>query len=178
MRAIVRILTTAICLAALPGVAPASALAQREDRLTVGASLRDVLAAWGEPNERIVRGVKRELVWSYKGGARVVFKDGTVVALRGVGDEHKVVTKKVAAVASVKKVDLEADESRDILRDIVREIPSGPDGGSSRPSASFASSDPSLAGLIPNAVPPSRGGPAGIAPGVVVPSLEEEEEEQ
>lgn len=177
MRVIVWILTIGICLASLPGVVPACAQSQREDRVTVGASLRDVLTAWGEPNERIVRGVKRELVWSYKGGARVVFKDGTVVALRGAGDERKVVIKNVAAVESVKKVAVEADESRDILRDIVREIPSGPDGGSSSPSASLASSDPSLAGLIPNAVPPSRGGPAGIAPGVVVPSLEEEEEQ-
>lgn len=177
MRAIVWMLTTAIYVAAFAGVATAGAQAQREDRLMVGASLRDVLAAWGEPNERIIRGVKRELVWNYKGGARVVFKDGTVVALRGVGDEHKVVTKKVAAVESVKKVEPEADESRDILRDIVREIPSGPDGGSSGPAASLPSSDPSLAGLIPNAVPPSRGGPAGIAPGVVVPSLEDEEEQ-
>jgi hypothetical protein len=177
MRGIVWILITGICLGTLPGVSPAMAQAQREDRLTVGASLRDVLAAWGEPNERIVRGVKRELVWNYKGGARVVFKDGTVVALRGVGDEHKVVTKKVAAVESAKKVEPEADESRDILRDIVREIPSGPDGGSSGPSASLPSSDPSLAGLIPNAVPRSRGGPAGIAPGAVVPSLEDEEEQ-
>jgi hypothetical protein len=176
MRAIGWILTTAIYLAAFAGVAPTGAEAQREDRLAVGASLRDVLAAWGEPNERIVRGVKRELVWNYKGGARVVFKDGTVVALRGAGDEHKVVTKKVAAVESVKKVAVEEDESRDILRDIVREIPSGPDGGSSSPSASLASSDPSLAGLIPNAVPPSRGGPAGIAPGVVVPVEDEEEQ--
>ncbi len=177
MRGIGWILITGICLGTAPGVSPAMAQAQRADRLTVGASLRDVLAAWGEPNERIVRGVKRELVWNYKGGARVVFKDGTVVALRGVGDEHKVVTKKVAAVESAKKVEPEADESRDILRDIVREIPSGPDGGSSGPSASLPSSDPSLAGLIPNAVPRSRGGPAGIAPGAVVPSLEDEEEQ-
>jgi hypothetical protein len=177
MRVIVWILTIGICLASLPGVVPASAQSQREDRVTVGASLRDVLAAWGEPNERIVRGVKRELVWSYKGGARVVFKDGKVVTLRGAGDEQKIVAKKVAMVENVKKVDVETTESRDILRDIVREIPSGSDGGSSGPSASVPSSDPSLEGLIPNAVPPSRGGPAGIAPGVVVPSLEDEEEQ-
>lgn len=60
----------------------ASAQTQIDDRFSVGAPLREVLAAWGEPEERIVREVKHELVWNYKGGARVVFKDGRVLSYR------------------------------------------------------------------------------------------------
>lgn len=151
------------------------AQAKRDDKFRIGASLREVLAAWGEPEERVVRGVKQELVWNYKGGARVVFKHGKVLSFRTGEAERQVQAKKAVEAEPVKKVSADSEESRDILRDIVREIPSGPDGPSSG-AAAPPSSDPNLAGLIPNAVPPQRGGAPGIAPGVVVPSLEEEDQ--
>lgn len=150
----------------------ASAQTQGDDRFGVGAPLREVLAAWGEPDERIVREVKHELVWNYKGGARVVFKDGRVRSFRADEGIQQQQAKKAAAAEAAKKAISGSTESKDILRDIVREIPSGADGPSAPDSP--ASSDPNLQGLIPNAVP-GRGGQPAIAPGVVVPSLEDDQ---
>jgi len=152
--------------------AVASAQTQGEDLFTVGAPLRVVLAAWGEPDERIVREVKHELVWNYKGGARVVFKDGKVRSFRTAEVIQQQQAKKAAAAEAAKKAMGASTESKDILRDIVREIPSGADVPGSPDSP--ASNDPNLQGLIPNAVP-GRGGQAAIAPGVVVPSLEDDQ---
>jgi hypothetical protein len=162
-----------MCLVAWVGASASAAQSKREERVNVGASLREVLAACGEPEERVVHGVKQELVWNYKGGARVVFKNGKVSSFRTGQAEQQAQAKKAAA-EPMKKVIADSEESRDILRDIVREIPSGPDGPSSGSAPS--PSDPSLAGLIPNAIPPQRGGAPGIAPGMVVPSLEEEDQ--
>jgi len=149
-----------------------SAQTQGDDRFTVGAPLREVLAAWGEPEERIVREVKHELVWNYKGGARVVFKDGRVSSYRSTEAIQQQHAKKAAEAEAAKKTKVVSTESQDMLRDIVREIPSGADG----PMAPDApqSNDPNLQGLIPNAVPGRNGQPA-IAPGVVVPSLEDDQ---
>ena len=173
MRATVTSLLIGVCVIACGTASSSEAQVKRDEKFGIGASLRDVLAAWGEPEERVVRSVKQELVWSYKGGARVVFKHGKVSSFRTGDAERQIQAKRVAEAEPVKKVSAESEESRDILRDIVREIPSGPEGPSS-PGAP-ASSDPNLAGLIPNAVPPQRG-VAPIAPGVVIPSPEEEDQ--
>ena len=173
MRATLMTLIIGVCVVTCGSTAWSDVQSKRDERFGVGASLRDVLAAWGEPEERVVRGVKQELVWNYKGGARVVFKHGKVSSFRTAGAEQKALAKKSAEVEPVSKVAADSEESRDILRDIVREIPSGPDGPSS--GGAPPSSDPNLAGLIPNAVPPQRGGVAGIAPGVVIPSPDEED---
>lgn len=175
MRATFTSVMIGVCVLASGNASFSEAQTKRDDKFGVGASLRDVLSAWGEPDERVVRGVKQELVWNYKGGARVVFKNGKVSSFNAGEGERKVQAKKALEDEPVKKVVADSEESRDILRDIVREIPSGPDGPSSG-AAAPPSSDPNLAGLIPNAVPPQRGGVAGIAPGVVVPSLEEEDQ--
>ncbi len=175
MRATLTSLMIGMCIIACGNASPSEAQAKRDDKFGVGASLRQVLAAWGEPEERVVRAVKQELVWNYKGGARVIFKNGKVSSFRTGEVERQIQVKRAVEVESVKKVDADSEESRDILRDMVREIPSGPDGSSSGGAAS-PSGDPNYAGLIPNAVPPQRRG-AGIAPGVVVPSIEEETDE-
>jgi hypothetical protein len=175
MRATFTSLIIGVCIMACANASSSEAQAKRDDTFGVGASLRQVLAVWGEPEERVVRGVKQELVWNYQGGARVVFKNGKVSSLRTGEADRQAQAKKAAEAEPVKKVSADSEESRDILRDIVREIPSGPDGPSSG-GAAPPSSDPNLAGLIPNAVPPQRGGALGIAPGVVVPSLEDEEQ--
>lgn len=175
MRGIFRSLVMGMCLVACCGASSSEAQSRRDERIAVGASLREVLAAWGEPSERVVRGVKQELVWNYKSGAQVVFKHGKVSSFRTGEVGHQPQVKKVTVEQPVKNVAPEADDSKDILRDIVREIPSGPDGPAS--GGAPPSSDPNLAGLIPNAVPPQRGGQPAIAPGVVVPSIEEEEDQ-
>lgn len=168
-----RILYVYVIAAALCGASNvASAQTQSNDRFTVGAPLREVLAAWGEPDERVVREVKHELVWNYKGGARVVFKDGKVRSFRSAEVNQQAQAKKAAAAEAAKKAMGASTESKDILRDIVREIPSGAEGPVT-PDAP-PSGDPNLQGLIPNAVP-GRNGPPAIAPGVVVPSLEDDQ---
>jgi hypothetical protein len=174
MRTKVTSVMIGLCFTMCGTASSGEAQAKPDDRFGVGATLRDVLAAWGEPEERVVRSVKHELVWNYKGGARVVFKNGAVSSFRTGETEHKVRTKKAASVEPAKQVSAEAEESRDILRDIVREIPSGPEGASS--ASAPPSGDPNLAGLIPNAVPVQRGGAPGIAPGVVIPSPDEEDQ--
>ncbi len=154
-------------------VCPADAQTRSDDKFTVGAPLREVLAAWGEPDERVERSVKRELVWNYKGGALVVFKDGRVKSFKSGTTDSQLQAKKAAAAAEASKKSVSAStESKDFLRDIVREIPSGADGPA--PLDAPPSNDPNLAGLIPNAVP-QRGGQPAIAPGVVVPSLEDDQ---
>ena len=151
---------------------PVDAQTRSDDKFTTGAPLREVLAAWGEPDERIERSVKRELVWAYKGGARVVFKDGHVTSFKVAATDSQTQAKKAAAAEFAKKNVSASTESKDFLRDIVREIPSGADGPA--PLDAPPSNDPNLAGLIPNAVPQRSGQPA-IAPGVVVPSLEDDQ---
>ena len=151
---------------------PVDAQTRSDDKFATGATLREVLAAWGEPDERIERSVKRELVWNYKGGALVVFKDGQVISLKAGTTDSQLQAKKAAAAEIAKQAVSASTESKDFLRDIVREIPSGADGPA--PLDAPASNDPNLAGLIPNAVP-QRSGQPGIAPGVVVPSLEDDQ---
>ncbi len=151
---------------------PVDAQTRSDEKFTTGAPLREVLAAWGEPDERIERSVKRELVWNYKGGALVVFKDGQVLSFKAGTTDSQLQAKKAAAAESAKKVISTSTESKDFLRDIVREIPSGADGPA--PLDAPPSNDPNFAGLIPNAVPQRSGQPA-IAPGVVVPSLEDDQ---
>jgi hypothetical protein len=176
MRTTFATMIVGLCIVTCGSASSSEAQAKRDERFGVGASLKEVLAAWGEPEERIVRGVKQELVWNYKGGARVTFKNGKVSSFRAGESEQHARAKKVAQPDPVKKVSSDSEESKDILRDIVREIPSSPEGPSTGGASAPPSSDPAIAGLIPNAVPAQRGGSPGIAPGVVVPSLEEEDQ--
>lgn len=161
-----------VSLVFVPFIGITSVQAQTSDTgVRKGMMLRDVLAAWGEPQERVVRSVKHELVWNYKQGARVVFKDGKVISFKEPFTVQALQEKKIAkAVAAEKSAAAAAAsvESKDVLRDIVRELPSGPDVPGSG-DASPASSDPALAGLIPNAVPGRA-----VPPGVMVPAEEQD----
>jgi len=170
----VEIQSIVIGVVAFAAVASSSVAAQmrRHDLFSAGAPLSEVLAAWGEPEERVVRSVKRELVWNYKGGARVIFKDGRVVSYKVGPRDSQHEAKKAAEAEIAKKAVSASPESKDFLREIVREIPSGAEGPA--PIDAPPSNDPNLAGLIPNAVP-QRAGQAAIAPGVVVPGLEDDQ---
>lgn len=143
---------------------PFSSFAVPGEVLKEGATLKDVLGSWGEPEEKIEKGVKREVVWRYKQGAYVVFKNGRLASSH-IGDEAQSRQEKKAAQAAVadeaKKKAEAAVESKDVLRDIVREIPSGAEAPYTEPQP--PSNDPNVAGLIPNPIP-QRGGPPGIAP--------------
>lgn len=173
MRVIVASLFASLLLPVIGG-SSAQAQANSANEVRKGMVLRDVLAAWGEPHERIVRSVKHELVWNYKQGAQVVFKDGKVSSFKEPLSVQVVQEKRLAKAIAAEKSAASAAasvESKDVLRDIVRELPSGPDaqGGGDGPPTS---SDPALAGLIPNAVPGRA-----VPPGVMIPSEEEDQAE-
>jgi hypothetical protein len=152
----------------------------RGDGVRKGAELRDVLAAWGEPAEKIDRSVKRELVWRYPKGAYVVFKEGKVTSFKTAVDptiqarEKKKAISATAATVVKEKDTAPIGDSKDMLRDIVREVPSGADVPYSEPPAGISGS---TSGLIPNPVPPVPVNPGQvIAPGQVVQGIDEEQD--
>ena len=57
-----------------------SSAADLTRRLTPGATLAEVMDQWGEPTEKVEKGIKRQVVWYYPQGAKVVFKDGKVMS--------------------------------------------------------------------------------------------------
>ena len=135
-------------------------------KIPTGASFGEVLGIWGEPVDKVEKDILRQVVWYYPDGAKVVFKDGRVLswqptkAVRAMQEQQVGMAKAKAASTEVEL----SGEARDLVRDIAREVPSGPDvpggGGSS------AVAPPPL---IPNQVPPGgRGEPAGMVPSDVV----------
>ncbi len=154
-----KLLFLSLCVLCAPGVSFAGDLSRK---LTPGASLGDVMGLWGEPTEKIEKGVKREVVWYYPQGAKVVFKDGKLKSWRPIdavvqAEREREAAKAVVAPAS----DEVAAETRDLVRDIAKEVPSGPDVPYVEPPAP-AGQPP----LVPNQIPPGgRGAPAGVVPG-------------
>lgn len=140
-------------------------------KLTPGATLGEVMDMWGEPKEKVEKGIKREVVWYYPQGAKVVFKDGKVKSWRPIDAVVQAEQERQAAKAIVAPAaDDVAGETRDLVRDIAKEVPSGPDVPYVEPPAPPAGQPP----LIPNQIPPGgRGAPAGVVPGGDV-ELEEE----
>lgn len=132
-------------------------------KLSSGATLGDVLGLWGEPTEKVEKAIKREVVWYYPQGARVVFKDGKVKSWRPIDSIVEAQEAKEAAKAAAVPAGEEvASETRDLVRDIAKEVPSGPDVPYVEPPAAPAGQPP----LIPNQIPPGgRGAPAGVVPG-------------
>lgn len=147
-----------------------AAAADLSKKIPVGGSIGDVLGTWGEPSEKVEKEIKREVIWHYSEGARVTFKDGRVKSWRA----PESVRRKEAEIAAAKAVatpiggELTA-ETRDLVRDIAREVPSGPDvpyvEGQQAGGGTQASSNP--ANLH------SRAPQAGIAPAGV--DLEDED---
>lgn len=135
-------------------------------KIPEGASFGDVLGIWGEPVEKVEKDILRQVVWYYPDGAKVVFKDGRVrswqptKAVRAIQEQQVGMAKAKAASTEVEL----SGEARDLLGDIAREVPSGPDIPSGR-GASIGAPPP----LIPNQLPPGgRGDPSGIEPSEVV----------
>lgn len=125
-----------------------------------GATLPEVLKLWGQPTEKIERQVKREVVWTYAQGAFAVFKDGRVInwrSVRGRGPTSEV--KPTATPATERPL----GEMGDLVRDIAKEVPGGPDVPYSEPPPNqrpgVAVGQPALIpNAIPNQPPPGRGG--------------------
>ncbi len=100
--------------------------------LQLGTSTGHVLTAWGEPVERIERALKQEVVWSYPQGAFVTFKKGQVISYQIAGSQvvdAKSQARQVAAQQTVAAAPTEAiaGATRDLVRDIAKELPSSPD---------------------------------------------------
>jgi len=146
------VLVQLLATAALPVVALAEGAF--ED-LSVGATLPEVMRVWGEPAEKINRDVKREVRWNYSQGAFVVFKDGKVIdwrSSRGRSPESLANKAEATKAADTAKVP-ENSAMGDLVRDIAREVPGGPD---------VPYSEPPSGGLVPNQIPPQ---PPGGRPG-------------
>ena len=96
--------------------------------LTAGSSYGEVLSAWGDPLDKVEKDIKREVVWYYKDGAKVVFREGrlkswrptsaTVAAQKALEDQRQAAEPVATQLAS---------ETRDLVLDIAKEVPSGPD---------------------------------------------------
>ncbi len=97
-------------------------------KIPTGASYAEVMGIWGEPIEKVEEGVLKQMIWYYKEGARVVFKNGRVRSFRPT---NSVLAQQAAAVDAevpVQSATTElAGETRDLVRDIAKEVPSGPD---------------------------------------------------
>ncbi len=97
-------------------------------KLTAGSSIGEVVGAWGEPTEKVEKGIKREVVWYYPQGARVVFKDGKVRSWLPPKELQRAEREKAEQAAAATPASAEfARETRDLVRDIAKEVPSGPD---------------------------------------------------
>ena len=132
----------------------ASAESGSED-LPKGATLPEVLKLWGHPVEKIERQVKHEVVWTYSQGAFVVFKDGRVInwkSVRGRGPTSETLPTPTPVA------ERPLSEMGDLVRDIAKEVPGGPDVPYSEPPNANVGQPVLVPNAIPNQPPPGRGG--------------------
>lgn len=118
-----------------------------------GATLPEVLRAWGQPLEKVDRDVKREVIWRYSHGAFVKFKDGRVVDWRSSRGRGPTSMKTVVEATPAGPKPL--GEMGDLVRDIAKEVPGGPDAPFSDPPGGGAPGQPAI---IPNQIPPAPPG--------------------
>jgi hypothetical protein len=133
----IRLKAPALLLCALVFIAfVASSLGALAERiklpLQLGNRTGEVFTAWGAPTEKTERALKNEVVWHYDGGAFVTFKEGKVVAYRIAGGETVDAKSEAVAVAAKQTIAaaptaVVAGATRDLVRDIARELPSSPD---------------------------------------------------
>lgn len=127
-------------------------------RVPAGASFGDVLTLWGEPVEKVEEGVLKQTIWYYKDGAKVVFKNGKVRSFRSTNAIIAQQQSMLEAQAKVEPAASEvAGETRDLVRDIAKEVPSGPD---------VPYVEPPVA-QVPQAVNPNAGVQRGGAPAII-----------
>lgn len=53
--------------------------ADQHREIPIGASMGEVLELWGHPDEKVVKEVRKEVVWYYPDKGIVVFRDGVVL---------------------------------------------------------------------------------------------------
>jgi hypothetical protein len=157
-------------LLALAATVAQPALAEKtKPPLQLGASTGQVLTAWGEPVEKIERALKHEVVWNYPQGAFVTFKKGQVSAYQIAGGQvvdAKSQARQIAAQQTVAAAPTEviAGATRDLVRDIAKELPSSPDAPYTEP--------PPQAGRAPSRNQPPA--PPAMIPGDADVDVEED----
>jgi hypothetical protein len=134
-----------------------AAIAEQRVALNPGMSPSDVLKSWGAPDELVEKETRREVVWIY-GDRRVSFRDGKLLA-----DDQQVVALKDKAASkpqplgfnsygSVTGTNGESTHDRaamdEVFNEVLRSIPSEPDGARSGGRASSAV-PPSVGRIIP-----------------------------
>jgi hypothetical protein len=128
-------------------------------KIPPGSSYAEVMGMWGEPVEKVEEGILKQTIWYYKDGAKVVFKNGRARSFRPTNaivaqQEALNETRPPAHSASTEL----ASETRDLVRDIAKEVPSGPEVPYVEPPS------PGQPPIVPNQAPPSG---RGAAPALV-----------
>ena len=144
----------------LVGLADRSFAGDLMRKINKGATLGEVIGLWGEPTEKIEKEIKHEVVWYYPQGAKVVFKNGKVVSWQPPASVLEAQAEKAASAASATPVSAQvARETQDLVRDIAKEVPSGPDAPYVEPPQ-----PPAQPPALSNQAAPVRGAPPAIAP--------------
>ena len=141
----------------IAAVVQVAAAADFSKKIPSGASYADVITLWGEPAEKVEEGILKQTIWYYKEGAKVVFRNGRVRSFRPtdtiIAQQASLEESKVFAQPAASEV---AGETRDLVRDIAKEVPSGPDVPYVEPPAAQPP-------IVPNQLPPGgRGAPPAI----------------
>lgn len=142
--------------------------------LPAHASPSDVRRLWGEPKSVTEYEIDRKSVWHYKDGAQVTFNQARVTDWRSPSVQERREPKpekgeeqKRLPAKDVDDRDPPDIESRDIVREIAREVPSGPDSPSGDPGSSIQPPNPVVQGqMIPN---PGVYNPNGVMQGGLLP---------
>ena len=102
------------------------ALAQSRIRpISNGMTGAEVLERWGQPKDRLERETKRRQVWIYDGEQEATFENGKVISFHESDAAQPVVAAPVEP--EVKENIVNQDSSSDLVREIAKELPSGPD---------------------------------------------------
>lgn len=158
-------LNTAIALICAAAPISTALAAPPPKLLAKGLSAEMVRKSWGPPTEVLERETSRMVIWNYQNGASVLFGEGKVVQFQM--PKGYVAPVEPAAVAYDSPRNETADESltRDLVREIAREIPSGPDSPLS--GIGEPASEPTLPPVQPQLVQPFTGQPnQGVFQGV------------
>ena len=162
-----------LCSFALSVALPLAFADKAKAPLNLGIRTGEVVTEWGAPTEKIERALKNEVVWHYPGGAFVTFKGGKVIAYRLAGGAVVDAKSQAAAVQAQQTIAAAptatvAGATRDLVRDIARELPSNPDAPYTEPAPD------SSAGIRGPRNPPAPPPPA-MVPGDIEDELDEPE---
>lgn len=135
---------------------------QAETRLPLaeGMTPSQVKAKWGEPKSVVEKEIRRERVWIYKDKKRVVFREGQLVSWdKSVPGEEITEIKQLNPPGYEETPFVETSDTLDLVRDIAKEVPSGPDspGGGSSDAPNLVPVPPAPVPAQPQALPGFQG---------------------